>query len=436
MINLYFNFSLKNPHSIGLAEEEALTEPLLAKENEPVHDEHIQDTMPKMNLEEYHPDEEAGTSRGGISFPDPDKIEPVEPWIEDIDLGHGSQDILSRTETQFWKDLIARYLYPLTANKDHQKRVAKKLKHLRDKAVTGFFMIDLLLVILMQSLQSVGVAGVDLTFHYNCTTRGETKEMQIQAVGFLFILIFGVFLVIQLFGMLAHRFFSLLQFVSSTEIRKKDKNRENYENIIRLIAQMARLEQDGEETPQETFRSARSTTSTASSENDNAPRTNNHPMLGVPSQKNASLGRRVISGITTRGRANTFKTLDQAFARRFVALKDVTLNTYHGETEQAETSGNDHVDCKPRAYTDDMNREMRKPRSQTLGATILTIPSKTKTRPKSAHAKTLHGILNRDSDIFCEERVGRIVEMHKIDDNELETTRKQVARLVERRPTL
>lgn len=41
-------------------------------------------------------------------------------WIEDPELKKGEVDFLSQSETQFWKDLIDKYLYPIDANKEEQ----------------------------------------------------------------------------------------------------------------------------------------------------------------------------------------------------------------------------------------------------------------------------------------------------------------------------
>ena len=41
-------------------------------------------------------------------------------WIEDPDLKKGEVDFLSSAETQFWKDLIDKYLYPIDQDKDEQ----------------------------------------------------------------------------------------------------------------------------------------------------------------------------------------------------------------------------------------------------------------------------------------------------------------------------
>lgn len=43
-------------------------------------------------------------------------------WIDDPDMAKGEVDFLSTTETQFWKDMLDQYLYPIDENKDEQVR--------------------------------------------------------------------------------------------------------------------------------------------------------------------------------------------------------------------------------------------------------------------------------------------------------------------------
>ena len=52
-------------------------------------------------------------------------------WIEERELGSGKQQFLSGHETQFWKDLISKYLEPLIKNKEKEKKQADELLQLR-----------------------------------------------------------------------------------------------------------------------------------------------------------------------------------------------------------------------------------------------------------------------------------------------------------------
>lgn len=51
-----------------------------------------------------------------------DLVDPY--WIEDRDLKRGEVDFISTTEMQFWRDLLAKYLYPIDDDKNERVSVA------------------------------------------------------------------------------------------------------------------------------------------------------------------------------------------------------------------------------------------------------------------------------------------------------------------------
>ena len=58
-----------------------------------------------------------------FSEPKTERDDLINPyWIEDKDLKRGEVDYLSGPEIQFWKDLLAKYLYPIDENKEQQVR--------------------------------------------------------------------------------------------------------------------------------------------------------------------------------------------------------------------------------------------------------------------------------------------------------------------------
>ena len=74
-------------------------------------------------------------------------------WIEDRDLKNGKRDFLSGHETQFWKDLIEKYLAPLEKNEEKEKKNAADLITLRNQMVFSFFMLNALFVLIVFMLQ-------------------------------------------------------------------------------------------------------------------------------------------------------------------------------------------------------------------------------------------------------------------------------------------
>ena len=76
-------------------------------------------------------------------------------WLSDRDLGAGPERVLDSTETQFWRKLIDKYLYPIDANKAHESKIASDLKMLRNNAVFLFFMLNFLWLFIIFLLQIV-----------------------------------------------------------------------------------------------------------------------------------------------------------------------------------------------------------------------------------------------------------------------------------------
>ncbi|XP_055306958.1 chitin synthase chs-2 isoform X4 [Sitodiplosis mosellana] len=149
-------------------------------------------------------------------------------WIEDGDLKKGEVDFLSSSETQFWKDLIDKYLYPIDQDKEEQARIALQLKELRNSSVFGFFMINALFVLIVFLLQlnkdHIHIKwplGVKTNITYDETTQEVhiSKEyLQLEPIGLVFVFFFALILVIQFTGMLFHRFGTLSHILAATEL--------------------------------------------------------------------------------------------------------------------------------------------------------------------------------------------------------------------------
>lgn len=60
-------------------------------------------------------------SESTSTVPQNKRDELINPyWIEDPDVGKGEVEYLSSNEMQFWKDLLAKYLFPLDENKEEK----------------------------------------------------------------------------------------------------------------------------------------------------------------------------------------------------------------------------------------------------------------------------------------------------------------------------
>ncbi|XP_068620827.1 chitin synthase chs-2 isoform X1 [Battus philenor] len=155
-----------------------------------------------------------------------DLINPY--WIEDPELKKGEVDFLSQSETQFWKDLIDKYLYPIDANKEEEARISRDLKELRDSSVFSFFMINALFVLIVfllqlnkDNLHFKWPFGVKTNITYDEVSQEVliSKEyLQLEPIGLVFVFFFALILVIQFTAMLFHRFGTISHILASTEL--------------------------------------------------------------------------------------------------------------------------------------------------------------------------------------------------------------------------
>nr|AFK08615.1 chitin synthase 2 [Locusta migratoria] len=190
-----------------------------------------------------------------------DDVNPV--WIEDRKLKKGEIDFLSKTEKIFWIDLIERYLKPLfedhEENKAEKARITKDLKALRDTCVFAFFMMNALFVLVVFLLQQnkgtiyiqwpLG-AKANITFVEDNNEAKVTKEyLELEPIGLVFALFFGIVLIIQFVAMMFHRLGTLSHVLASTKVnlfscgRNEDQEDEETirKNILTVVSSMQQL---------------------------------------------------------------------------------------------------------------------------------------------------------------------------------------------------
>ncbi|XP_018021745.1 chitin synthase chs-2 [Hyalella azteca] len=150
-------------------------------------------------------------------------------WIEDEkSVRKGEISYLPPKEIQFWKDLIAKYLFPLNKNAEEQKRIQLQLKELRNISVFSFCMMNAIFVIIVFLLQ-LNKDKIHITWPLgiktNITYDPDTNEihiskeyLQLEPIGLVFVFFFALILVIQFVAMLFHRFGTISHILASTEL--------------------------------------------------------------------------------------------------------------------------------------------------------------------------------------------------------------------------
>lgn len=164
----------------------------------------------------------------------PQRDELINPtWIEEKALGNGPILQLYEEELNFWQVFIGRYLKPLESDKQKEEEMAKKLLELRDQVVFGVSMINLLWMAINFMFQLKRPIIINLPIGPG----GANVEQDILGLSFVMFLL--AILLLQIVGMIIHRWGTLLHLLAFTELkfpcattklsmesqRKKDFNR-------------------------------------------------------------------------------------------------------------------------------------------------------------------------------------------------------------------
>lgn len=203
-------------------------------------------------------------------------------------------EYMDEEETSFWIELIDTYLYPLEEVAAEKKRVKQKLRELRDLVVLAFFMINsmyVLIVFLLQLKKSI------LYVEWPWGNHGEI--LKLEPIAIVFLVVFILILLIQFFGMIAHRFSTIELILAITELfcfRPKKKRvgdqQLTAEQAVELVRDLQRLE--------------------GINEPDNASAVSEeirpHP--------------NIIEHLQSKSQKQNIKTLDAAFAKRFLLLSE------------------------------------------------------------------------------------------------------------------
>ncbi|KAF5283180.1 hypothetical protein FQR65_LT02692 [Abscondita terminalis] len=157
-----------------------------------------------------------------------DEMDDRDHWTENPKLGEGGATSLRPKEKKFWEELIQAYLF---VYEDDAKTVRTKLKDLRDTSVLGFFMINaifVLVVFLLTLKKDLLHADWPLDVKYNFTYHPSSgdieldeRPLELEPIGFVFLIFFFSLLVVQFIGMLFHRLSTLSQILCTTKIREK-----------------------------------------------------------------------------------------------------------------------------------------------------------------------------------------------------------------------
>lgn len=145
-------------------------------------------------------------------------------WIRNNNLLNSCPiKLIPNRENDFWKGLIAKYLYPLDEDAKEKERISLELADLRTKFVFFFGFLNIIFILFVFILQlHKDVLGIDIPVGYNSTIEiydpiedriyKETtyKTTRMDPINLTLVVCFGLILIIQCIGMCRYYFLKLI----------------------------------------------------------------------------------------------------------------------------------------------------------------------------------------------------------------------------------
>lgn len=150
---------------------------------------------------------------------------------------------------------------PLENNEAQQKKTQEDLIELRNKMSLMFFMLNALFIVIIFTLQLTNAVkdGHGLSIPLPCNAENGT-QLTLEPISLLFMVVYGIALVIQFISMFFHRMGTFLHIIASTEVNCMKPNQNEISEMdiaskIALVKEMQQIDDDDD---------TRSVTTTAS----------------------------------------------------------------------------------------------------------------------------------------------------------------------------
>jgi chitin synthase len=145
-----------------------------------------------------------------------DYLPPIKSWIDDDCLNNFKLDHLNKNESEFFQNLIQRYLYPIVESQAKKEQVIDDLKSLRNNCCFSFLMFNAFWIVLIFTLQLLKDKLRD-KIYIRISLDNKNENMH-EPVGFIYVMIFVIVMFIQFFAMLWHRSITFIQLIRKTNL--------------------------------------------------------------------------------------------------------------------------------------------------------------------------------------------------------------------------
>ncbi|XP_056282823.1 chitin synthase chs-2-like [Pseudoliparis swirei] len=175
--------------------------------------------QPQNSIVDNSPQDEAPQAEPVLPHPSQCFVTQLQSKSTDMQL---VEESLDEEENKFFIDLQKKYLEPLKDDKERQKKITNELRELRNKVNFAFFITNCIWLVATFTLQlfdasfSIRVPKLDV----NLQDTGE--DVQIDPIGFMFILGFATSVTIQFLTMFYHRINTLIHYVAFLDTEGTD----------------------------------------------------------------------------------------------------------------------------------------------------------------------------------------------------------------------
>ncbi|KAI0986089.1 hypothetical protein GJ496_008260 [Pomphorhynchus laevis] len=140
-------------------------------------------------------------------------------WLEcDHLLGYGGSNHLNANELYFWQQLIDRYLYPIQLNVEQQINITSQLVTMRNNCCFVVFMVNALWVVIQHQFEYVAMDLDELLLDVGILIGQPPGKHKVQPLGLIYMVCFIITLLLQFYGMLLHRWSTLIEVLANTKL--------------------------------------------------------------------------------------------------------------------------------------------------------------------------------------------------------------------------
>lgn len=164
-------------------------------------------------------------------------------WLRFKSIGNGPIRMLDKREETFWKQVLEKYLYPLKEDSQQEQRVQMDLKEMRNSIVFAFFMTSTLWIAMSMQLNIMQDELKEKLFFKIPRLDPTSPPLTFEPLGMIFLIFFALIMTFQFFGMIIHRWGTILHVIAITDVScsRSMSEADEIREVIRRTMEMQRV---------------------------------------------------------------------------------------------------------------------------------------------------------------------------------------------------